>query len=49
MIFQCHYIVVLCIIFCRYVGRPPSCAVATGNKAAHIKEEKELLFHSFNL
>ena len=32
----------------RYVGRPPSAAVATGNKTSHTHEEKDILFDAFD-
>ena len=33
---------------CRYVGRPPSAAVATGNKTSHTHEEEHILFDAFD-
>ena len=32
-----------------YAGRNPSASVATGLKASHMKEEKDLLDHAFSV
>ena len=34
---------------CMYAGRDPSASVATGLKAAHVREEKELLEEAFRV